>query len=155
MPAKFNLKTRAPQDHLHDLGQQLKQHRKANKLSAEAVAAAAGLSRTTLHRIESGEPSVAAGAYWAAVAALGLQCGLIRPTELHNKPLPSEIELAVYPQLKLLAWHVQGMQTVSPQEAWDIYTRNWRHLDEAALSKEESELIAQLRRHFEKAGRHV
>ncbi|MFN7504561.1 MAG: helix-turn-helix transcriptional regulator, partial [Limnobacter sp.] len=62
MPAKFDLQTASPREQLLALGQQIKQHRKANKLSAEAVAIAAGLSRTTLHRIELGEPSVAAGA---------------------------------------------------------------------------------------------
>lgn len=88
MPAKFHLKTQSPREQLLELGQQIKQHRKAHKLSANAVATAAGLSRTTLHRIEAGEPSVAAGAYWAAMAALGLRCGILRPERVESPILP-------------------------------------------------------------------
>lgn len=149
MPAKFNLKTQTPREQLLELGQQIKLHRKAHKLSADAVATAAGLSRTTLHRIEAGEPSVAAGAYWAALAALGLRCGILRPVRVESPILPIEIDLDTYPQLKLLAWHVQGTRVISPQQAWDIYVRNWRHIDEAKISPEEAELIAQLRLQFE------
>ena len=149
MPAKFDLKTSAPREQLLALGQQLKQHRKANKLSADAVATAAGLSRTTLHRIELGEASVAAGAYWAVVAALGLTCGIVAKGTTAADAVSGNIDLKKYPQLKLLAWHVQGTDWLTPQQAWDIYIRNWRHIDEAAVSAKERKLIDQLRATFE------
>ena len=149
MPAKFNLQTEAPREQLLVLGQQIKQHRKANKLSANAVATAAGLSRTTLHRIEAGEPSVAAGAYWAAIAALGLKCGIVAACDAQNGLIPEVIALDNYPQLKSLAWHVQGAESLTPRQAWDIYVRNWRHIDEAKISAEEKLLIEQLRAKFE------
>lgn len=149
MPAKFNLKTSAPREQLFALGQQLKQYRKANKLSADAVATAAGLSRTTLHRIEAGEPSVAAGAYWAAVTALGLQCGIVGGTAAETEQTPEDIDLNRYPQLKLLAWHVQDTELITPQQAWDIYVRNWRHIEEAKILPAEKKLIEQLRTKFE------
>lgn len=155
MPAKFNLKTAAPREQLLALGQQLKQHRKANKLSARAVATAAGLSRTTLHRIEAGEPSVAAGAYWAAVAALGLRCGIVGGNAAETELTPEEIDLNRYPQLKLLAWHVQGTEMITPQQAWDIYTRNWRHIDDAKILPAERKLIEQLSSRFEGRGQDV
>ena len=84
MPAKFNLQTATPRDQLLALGKQLKQYRKANKLSAEAVATAAGLSRTTLHRIveraikvNQGRRNVLkSGAGLAALSIFGLNaCG--------------------------------------------------------------------------------
>ena len=149
MPAKFNLQTLAPREQLLVLGQQIKRHRKASKLSADAVAMAAGLSRTTLHRIESGEPSVAAGAYWAAIAALGLQCGILAACDTKTGLIPEVIALGSYPQLKSLAWHVQGAESLTPRQAWDIYVRNWRHIDEAAVSAKERKLIDQLRATFE------
>lgn len=149
MPAKFNLQTVAPREQLLILGPQLKQHRKANKLSADAVAWAAGLSRTTLHRIESGEPSVAAGAYWAAIAALGLKCGIIAACDIQSDLISEVITLANYPQLKSLAWHVQGAESITPQQAWDIYVRNWRHIDETKITADEQQLIEQLRAKFE------
>ena len=153
MPAKFNLQTVAPREQLLVLGRQLKQHRKANKLSADAVALAAGLSRTTLHRIESGEPSVAAGAYWAAIAALGLKCGIVAACDTQIDLIPEVITLANYPQLKSLAWHVQGAESLTPRQAWDIYVRNWRHIDKAEISPEEKQLIEQLRAKFELGSR--
>lgn len=155
MPAKFHLKTLTPREQLLELGQQIKQHRKTHKLSANAVATAAGLSRTTLHRIEAGEPSVAAGAYWAAVAALGLRCGIVETPTTGLEVLPDQIDLNRYPQLKLLAWHVQGTQFVSPRQAWDIYMRNWRHIEEAKIQDAEKKLIEQLRAEFEGLGEHV
>ena len=83
MPAKFNLQTASPREQLLVLGQQIKRHRKANKLSAEAVATAAGLSRIT------------------------------------------------------------------PRQAWDIYVRNWRHIDETKITADEQQLNEQLRAKFE------
>ena len=146
---KFNLQTLAPREQLLVLGQQIKRHRKASKLSADAVAMAAGLSRTTLHRIESGEPSVAAGAYWAAIAALGLQCGIVAASDTKTGLIPEAIDLGSYPELKSLAWHVQGVESITPRQAWDIYVRNWRHIDETKISLDEQQLIEQLRAKFE------
>ena len=62
--------------------------------------------------------------------------------------IPARIFLSNYPQLKQLAWQVQGAETLSPTEAWDIYERNWRHLDELALTAHERQLIDALRLAF-------
>lgn len=116
-------------------------------------------NRTTLHRIEAGEPSVAAGAYWATVAALGLRCGIVElPTQagkvrplqaIPSHVLPEHVNLNFYPQLKLLAWHVQGVQLITPRQAWDIYVRNWRHIETAKVLPIENQLIELLRAEFE------
>jgi len=62
--------------------------------------------------------------------------------------LPARVRLADYPQLKLLAWQVQGVDELTPREALGIYERNWRHLNEAALLPHERNLIDTLRLAF-------
>ena len=56
---------------LSQLGQQIKLARLRRNLSAELVAERAGISRSTLHAIEKGIPSVSLGAYAMALHALG------------------------------------------------------------------------------------
>jgi transcriptional regulator with XRE-family HTH domain len=148
---------------LKALGSQIRAHRKAQRISAIAAAEAAAMSRVTLHRIEKGEPAVTMGAYANAIAVLGLDFGLIPPDDLSEKKselnrdewIPARIGLKDYPQLNLLAWQLQRIETLSPLEAWDIYDRNWRHLDERALLKPERQLIEALRLAFGGKGRHV
>ena len=57
---------------LVDIGQLIRQHRKSFKITANAAAQTAGISRVTLHRIEKGEPTVSMGAYLNVVSALDL-----------------------------------------------------------------------------------
>ena len=156
MPAKPPITAGIAADQLIALGQQIRAHRKALRISATTLAEAAGMSRVTLHRIEKGEPAVTMGAYANAMAALGLDFGLVVPAPEAGLSLqasregwiPARVRLADYPQLKQLAWQVQGAETVSPLEAWDIYERNWRHVDEQALSVDEQQLIDGLRLAF-------
>jgi len=136
------------------LGQQIRTHRKALRISATAAAQAAGMSRVTWHRIEGGEASVTMGAYLNAMAALGLDFGILPlpPVEHAQNPkdaegwIPVLIKLADYPQLKRLAWQVHGADELSPVEALGIYERNWRHIDLQALEPRERQLIEALRR---------
>lgn len=149
MPAKPPITTRIVADQLIALGQQIRDHRKALRISATTAAEAAGMSRVTLHRIEKGEPAVTMGAYLNVIDALGLNFGLVAPAELNKEPqivnregwIPARIRMGDYPELKQIAWQVQGVETLSPTEAWDIYERNWRHLDELALTLHERQLI--------------
>ena len=55
--------------------------------------------------------------------------------------IPARVELDQYPQLKLLAWQVQGSNVLTPAEALRIYERNWRHVDAATLTPPERNLI--------------
>lgn len=156
MPAKPPITAGIAADQLIALGQQIRAHRKALRISATTLAEAAGMSRVTLHRIEKGEPAVTMGAYANAMAALGLNFGLVVPASeagLSQQAsregwIPARVSLADYPQLKQLAWQVQGADTISPLEALDIYERNWRHVDEQALSVDEQQLIDALRLAF-------
>ena len=103
------------------------------------------------------------GAYVNTMAALGLNFGLVmtaelikaHPTEQREGWIPARIRLIDYPQLKQLAWQVQGAETLSPKEAWDIYERNWRHLDEPALTENEQHLIDALRVAFGGGNSHI
>jgi transcriptional regulator with XRE-family HTH domain len=132
------------------VGEALRARRTELKLSATAAAEAAGMSRVTLHRVEKGEPNVAAAAYAAAASVVGLAIAVVDPREGVQTPstrgwLPARISLARYPQLRELAWQVHGTGELAPREALDIYERTWRHLDEATLSDDERNLIDALR----------
>ena len=142
MPAAAPLLAPAAADRLAVLGQRLRAHRKALRVSAAAAAEAAGLSRVTLHRIERGAPGVTMGAWLGVIHALGLQLELADPNAGEPAPaLPARIRLADYPQLKQLAWQLPGVEELSPQEALALYERNWRHVDRQALSSGERALV--------------
>ncbi len=156
MPSKSPDTTGAVAEKLVELGNQLRAHRKFLRISAVAAAESAGMSRVTLHRIERGEPSVTMGAYLNAMTALGMNLSLdSRPASLssaenQDRPgwIPVRISLDNYPQLKQLAWQVQGPGDLKPAEALGIYERNWRHVDVAALEPQERNLIDALRLAF-------
>lgn len=57
---------------LHQLGDRIKRARKARGLGTVAVAQQAGMSRTTLYAVESGDPNASMGSYLRVMACLGL-----------------------------------------------------------------------------------
>jgi transcriptional regulator with XRE-family HTH domain len=129
------------------LGERIRTARKRQRVTAVAAAQAAGISRVTLHRIERGEPTVAVGAWMAVATALGLTFELLDAKAAAGTPkLPKKIRLRDFPQLKKLAWQLHGVEEISPQDALELYERNWRHLDRAALSDDEATLIDALSR---------
>lgn len=139
----------APEDQkrLALLGARIRTARKRQRVTAVAAAQAAGISRVTLHRIEHGEPTVAVGAWVAIANALGLTFDLLDAKAMTSTTkLPKKIRLRDFPQLKKLAWQLHGVDELSLSEALDLYERNWRHLDRAALSDNEASLIDALSR---------
>src|SRR5574343_1891470 len=72
MPSKTPPSLPAVTEQLAALGIRIRARRKALKVSATALAEAAGMSRVSVHRIEQGEPSVTMGAYLNVLAALGM-----------------------------------------------------------------------------------
>ena len=149
---------------LADIGQLIRQHRKSFKITANAVAQMAGISRVTLHRIEKGGPTVSMGAYLNVVSALDLKLHLSakgsregggnRGNEANGSDLdklPVRLSFSDYPQLKELAWHVQGVDDLSLFEAHSIYERNKRFLEIENLSDSEQKLIELLGVAFEGA----
>jgi len=151
MPAKSPAVPQAVTDNLAAIGQTIRAQRKALDINAVTAAQAAGMSRVTWHRLENGEPSVTMGAYLNAVAALGLTLSVATPAQADASPpdtkgwIPARIRLADYPQLQQLAWQVHGSSELTPVEALSIYERNYRHLDTAAISAHEQDLIDALR----------
>lgn len=150
MPAQSPAIAAMAAEKLIALGNQIRAHRKVLRLSATAVAEAAGMSRVTLYRIEKGEPAVTMGAYLNALEALGLDLGIVQPSTRatdadHEGWIPARIRLSDYPQLKQLAWQVHGTDELTPAEALSIYERNWRHIDLQALDTRERQLVDALR----------
>ncbi len=147
---------------LRQLGEQIVARRKALGVNATVAAEASGLSRVTLHRIEKGEPSVTMGAWSNVIAALGLHLHLQESQTTETPPAaplpgwwPVRIALADYPQLKAVAWQVQGTDYLTPVEAFDIYERNARHLDLPSMSAQEQALWEALQQAFGKRSSHV
>ncbi len=165
MPAQTPINPEAVTTHLATLGEKIRAHRKALRVSATTTAEAAGLSRVTLHRIESGSASVTIGAYLNVLAALGLQMEIEEihqaisavpaPAPDRQNWIPARVPLADYPQLKQLAWQVHGTDTLTPIEALGIYERNWRHLDTTAMTPAERDLVDALRLALGEAHRNV
>ena len=58
---------------LSELGERLRLARKRRKLSNAAVAQRAGISRTTVYKVEAGDPGATLGAYVRVLAVLGLE----------------------------------------------------------------------------------
>ena len=156
MPAKAPPNPAVVTEQLAALGARIRAQRKALRVSATALAEAAGMSRVSVHRIEQGEPSVTMGAYLNVLAALGMTFSAAVVADEASEMaaddkagwLPARVRLADYPALKQLAWQVQGVDELTPREALGIYERNWRHLDEAALLPRERNLIDALRLAF-------
>ena len=159
MPAKAPPNPSSVSEQLAALGAGIRAQRKSLRVSATTLAEAAGMSRVSVHRIEQGEPSVTMGAYLNVLDALGMAfSAAAERNEPSQNPaddkagwLPARVHLADYPQLKQLAWQVQGTDELTPREALGIYERNWRHLDEAALQPRERNLIDALRLVFDGA----
>ena len=58
---------------LSDLGERLKLARLRRKLSNAVVAQRAGISRTSLYKVEAGDPGATLGTYLRVLAVLGLE----------------------------------------------------------------------------------
>lgn len=58
---------------LSELGERLRLARKRRKLSNAVVAQRAGVSRTTVYKVEAGDPGATLGAYIRVLAVLGLE----------------------------------------------------------------------------------
>ncbi len=173
MPARSPIVDGPAVDRARELGILIRAQRKQLGVSAVATAEAAGLSRVTLHRIETGEPSVSIAAWMAVLDALGLRMDLreasarnrVRPGHsavAKHQPkrgksgaLPTSIRLADFPQLKRLSWHLQDTHVLTPRQAFDLYERNWRHADQSAMAADERALVTLLARAFGSTRIHV
>ncbi|MBI1906667.1 MAG: hypothetical protein HYS20_10600 [Rhodocyclales bacterium] len=59
-----------------------------------------------------------------------------------------QLRVADYPQLRLIAWNRREDDLVDEDEALALYERNWRYVDQQALSQDERQLIDRLVRQY-------
>jgi len=142
MPATSPYISPEQQADLECIGGRLRERRKALGVTAVACAEAAGVSRVTLHRIETGNPSVTIGAYINVAAALGLH--LVVPVLDAPGTRPATVTVGDYPGLRTLAWQTDAGTQVTETEALNLYERGWRHLDQEALTGREKAFIQHL-----------
>jgi len=150
MPARSPAVSRRAEEVLIELGLALRRRRLDLGVSAVTTAEAAGMSRITLRRIEAGSPSVTVGAYMNAAAALGLELRLDklqhrqRPARAAVDPTAATVRVGDYAQLRTIAWQLRDDTELTGAEALQLYERNWRHVDQAAMSDEERAFVQQL-----------
>lgn len=53
-----------------------------------------------------------------------------------------------YKELRLLCWHIDPSKPVTEQQAFELYERNWRYVDQNNLSEDEAALIERLKSHY-------
>ncbi len=73
MPSKPPVVFPQEQRALSQLGERLRLARKRRKLSNAVVAQRAGISRTSLYKVEAGDPGATLGTYLRVLAVLGLE----------------------------------------------------------------------------------
>jgi transcriptional regulator with XRE-family HTH domain len=97
MPSKSPIIFPQEQRLLTELGERLRLARLRRKLSNAAVAGRAGISRTSLYKVECGDPGATMGSYLRVLAALGLE------NDLHGLAADDKVgrklqDLALEPQ---------------------------------------------------------
>ena len=53
-----------------------------------------------------------------------------------------------FPELGMLAWNRDRARPIGREEAFELYERNWRHVDANSLTPEEADLIEDLTLEF-------
>jgi hypothetical protein len=61
--------------------------------------------------------------------------------------MDDRLRLDDYPQLALLAWN-RALREISGEEAFALYERNWRFVDQESLTPQEAALIDRLTRRY-------
>ena len=56
-------------------------------------------------------------------------------------PIKEPIRVSEFPQLKFLCWQLRPDIEIDGQEAFAIYRRNWKWVDESLITNEENALI--------------
>ncbi len=79
------------------LGLEIRRARRARRLTAEDLATRAGVSRSTLHAVEHGSPTVAIGVVFEVAALVGLQLLDASPADLPDRLERSRNRLALLP----------------------------------------------------------
>lgn len=70
---------------------------------------------------------------------------------VHNWPMRAATDTFIIgdlPQLRLIAWNRNPHDAISGEEAFDLYERNWRFVDETTLLPHERAVIERLTREY-------
>jgi len=54
------------------------------------------------------------------------------------------VRVGDFPQLQAIAWQLRAETELTGPEALQLYERNWRHVDQAAMSDEERAFVQRL-----------
>jgi hypothetical protein len=68
--------------------------------------------------------------------------------ERHDLSNAMTIHLHQFPQLRFIAWNMRDCDTLDDREAFSIYERNWRFVEQTQPLTQERALIARLRDEF-------
>jgi transcriptional regulator with XRE-family HTH domain len=88
----------AVRKNLSKLGSDLRDARRRRRLPMAVVAERAFTSRSTLQRVEAGDPAVSIGIYAAVLHALGLMDGLGRLADPSMDPVGQALAVEALPQ---------------------------------------------------------
>jgi hypothetical protein len=83
---------------LHKLGRDIRDARRRRRIPAAIVAQRASISRTTLVKIEKGEPGVGMGIYATVLFVLGMSERLAEIADPKNDPVGRQLEEEHLPQ---------------------------------------------------------
>lgn len=97
---------------LSAMGERLRLARKRRKLSNAVVAQRAGISRTTLYKVEAGDPGATLGSYIRVLAVLGLE-GDINQLAADDKVGRKLQDLALEPRPAAKSRTIRGTKTAS------------------------------------------
>ena len=145
---------------LRDLGERVRLARLRRRWTAQQVATEAGITRVTLHRLEAGAASTTLGTLVKVLGVLGLAQDLVLPARddhvghdisdaqlprRRTTALPQHITLDQLPELQQAAWHLadKGIR-LTPEEVFELYERNWRHIDRSRMGDTEARLLDRL-----------
>ena len=54
------------------------------------------------------------------------------------------VTLADYPELRLISWHITGMDSIPAKQAFALYEANWSYVRVNQLSAKEIDLVRRL-----------
>lgn len=83
---------------LTKLGEDIRAARLRRRIPTKILAERASVSRTTLHKVENGEPGVSLGNYATILFVLGLHDGLGDLADFKNDPIGRDLEDERLPQ---------------------------------------------------------
>lgn len=83
---------------LHKLGADIRDARLRRRISTEIMAERASISRTTLNKVEKGEPGVSLGTYATVLFVLGLHDRLTELADIRADTVGLELEDESLPQ---------------------------------------------------------